>query len=188
MESTLVISADFSLLPVIEGCLRQEVRSQKTLYDKYKGQMFRIALRYADNREDAEDILQEGFLKIFRSMPDWKPVGSFEGWMKKIMVNTAIEALRRNKKFSLHTTLDFISETSEDLSVLDTLTGEEILQQIMSLPPGYRMVFNLFAIEGFSHAEIAQQLNISEGTSKSQYAKARRHLQISCEKFMHPTL
>lgn len=162
---------------LIEGCLLGNPVMQKNLYDKYAPKMYGICLRYAANTEDAKDILQDGFVKVFINLSKFKAAGSFEGWMRRIFVNTAIEHYRRKNQ------LYAISENQEenipnqDISALDKLAAEDIIRLISELPNGYRTVFNLFAVEGYSHKEIATMMNITEGTSKSQYARAKAWLQ-----------
>ena len=162
---------------LIEGCLLGNPVMQKNLYDKYAPKMYGICLRYAANTEDAKDILQDGFVKVFINLSKFKAAGSFEGWMRRIFVNTAIEHYRRKNQ------LYAISENQEenipnqDISALDELAAEDIIRLISELPNGYRTVFNLFAVEGYSHKEIATMMNITEGTSKSQYARAKAWLQ-----------
>jgi len=162
---------------LIRGCLQNNAAMQKMLYDKYAAKLFGIALRYAHSQEDAKDILQDGFVKVFKNLSKYKGTGSFEGWMRRIMVNTAIEHYRKkNNTYEIQESHEE-SITDRDLTALDKLAAEEILNMVKALPNGYRTVFNLFAIEGFSHKEIAAMLNISEGTSKSQYARAKALLQ-----------
>jgi RNA polymerase sigma-70 factor (ECF subfamily) len=162
---------------LIRGCLQNNAAMQKMLYDKYAAKLFGIALRYAHSQEDAKDILQDGFVKVFKNLSKYKGTGSFEGWMRRIMVNTAIEHYRKkNHTYEIQESHEE-SITDRDLTALDKLAAEEILNMIKALPNGYKTVFNLFAIEGFSHKEIADMLNISEGTSKSQYARAKALLQ-----------
>ena len=162
---------------LIEGCLLGNPVMQKKLYDKYAPKMYGICLRYAANPEDAKDILQDGFVKVYINLSKFKAAGSFEGWMRRIFVNTAIEHYRRKNQ------LYAISENQEenipnqDISALDELAAEDIIRLISELPNGYRTVFNLFAVEGYSHKEIATMMNITEGTSKSQYARAKAWLQ-----------
>lgn len=162
---------------LIEGCLLGNPVMQKNLYDKYAPKMYGICLRYAANTEDAKDILQDGFVKVYINLSKFKAAGSFEGWMRRIFVNTAIEHYRRKNQ------LYAISENQEenipnqDISALDALAAEDIIKLISELPNGYRTVFNLFAVEGYSHKEIATMMNITEGTSKSQYARAKAWLQ-----------
>lgn len=148
-------------------------RAQKLLYDRYSSKMFGVCLRYAQDYQNAEDILQEGFVKAFRNMEKFRFEGSFEGWLRRIMVNTAIEMHRRkNHLYPLveveNTDIELIEENAVSM-----LAADDLMNMISSLSPGYRTVFNLYAIEGYSHKEIAEQLNISEGTSKSQLARAR---------------
>lgn len=158
---------------IIKKCLTGDRVSQKMLYDKYASKMFGVCLRYAPDYQSAEDVLQDGFIKAFRNLDRFRFEGSFEGWLRKIMVNTAIEAHRR--KNSLYPIVDVDNAEVEfyDETAIDKLAAEDLMQMIGSLSPGYRTVFSLYAIEGFSHKEISEQLNISEGTSKSQLARAR---------------
>ena len=162
---------------IIRGCLQNSAAMQKMLYDKYAAKMYGIALRYAHDPEDAKDILQDGFVKVFQNLSKFKGTGAFEGWMRRIFVNTAIEHYR--KKNNTYEIQESHEEQINDREVtaLDKLAAVEILNMVKSLPNGYRTVFNLFAIEGYSHKEIADLLNISEGTSKSQYARAKALLQ-----------
>ncbi|MFI5172030.1 MAG: RNA polymerase sigma factor [Chitinophagales bacterium] len=147
--------------------------SQKLLYDRFASKMFGVCMRYAPDYQIAEDILQEGFVKAFKNLDRFRFEGSFEGWLRKIMVNTAIEMHRR--KNLLYTIVDVENTEVEfvDENALSKLAVDDIMMMIASLSPGYKTVFCLYAIEGFSHKEIAEQLNISEGTSKSQLARAR---------------
>jgi len=158
---------------LIRQCLKGDRVSQKLLYDRFCSKMFGVCLRYAPDYQSAEDILQEGFIKAFRHLERFRFEGSFEGWLRKIMVNTAIEVHRR--KNTLYPILDVEQTEVEfyDENALDKLAAGDLMQMIESLSPGYRTVISLYAIEGFSHKEIAEQLNISEGTSKSQLARAR---------------
>ena len=162
---------------LIEGCLLGNPVMQRKLYDKHAPKMYGICLRYAANSEDAKDILQDGFVKVFVNLGKFMATGSFEGWMRRIFVNTAIEHYRKKNQ------LYAISENQEEnipnqeVSALDELEAEDIIRLISELPNGYRTVFNLFAVEGYSHKEIATMMNISEGTSKSQYARAKAWLQ-----------
>lgn len=162
---------------IIRGCLQNSASMQKMLYDKYSAKMYGIAVRYAHDTEDAKDILQDGFVKVFQNLSKFKGIGVFEGWMRRIFVNTAIEHYR--KKNNTYEIQESHEEQINDreINALDKLAAVEILNMVKSLPNGYRTVFNLFAIEGYSHKEIAEMLNISEGTSKSQYARAKALLQ-----------
>ena len=162
---------------LIRLCKRKNATAQKLLYNNYHSGLLGICLRYGKSRAEAEDILQLGMITIFKKIASYSGKGSFEGWMKRIMVNVAIDNFRKNNKFYYHQDIDeingkpyFASDIPKDLEVKD------ILVTIQQLPPGYRMVFNLYAIEGYSHKEIAEKLSISENTSKTQLLKARKSL------------
>ena len=142
-------------------------------------------MRYAANRTDAEDILQMGFVKMFQKMDDFKNTGSFEGWVRRIMVNTAIELYRKNVRLLNTVELDGVIEV-DDVNALNQLAVKDLMHLVQNLPDGYRMVFNLYAIEGYSHKEIAEQLGISEGGSKSQLSRARNYLQDKIRKLEVP--
>lgn len=158
---------------IVEGCLQNDPRAQRRLYEMYASKMLAVCYRYSRDREEAEDILQEGFIKIFNNIHRYGFEGSFEGWMRRIFVNTAIDAIRKNKSLMLETPInDNISESfAED--AIDNLEVEYLMNLVQSLPTGYRLVFNLYAIEGYSHAEIGEKLNITESTSRSQYTRAK---------------
>ena len=158
---------------LIRQCTKGDRIAQKQLYDRFASRMLGVCLRYAQDYQTAEDILQEGFIKTFKHIERFRFEGSFEGWLRRIMVNTAIEAHRR--KNNMYPILDVEQQEVEfyDEDALDKLAAEDLMAMINTLSPGYKTVFSLYAIEGFSHKEIAEQLNISEGTSKSQLARAR---------------
>lgn len=162
---------------IIKGCRRKESVAQKLLYEEYSGCMFGVCLRYSGSKQDAEDILHEGFLKIFEKIGQFKSRGSFVGWMRKIMVNTALEKYRNQYRVVQMNddTKGFEQVSHEDLT--ENLTVKELMNFIQDLSPQYRLVFNMYAIEGFSHKEISTTLNISEGTSKSNLSRARTILQ-----------
>lgn len=164
---------------IINGCLKGNRRDQELLYRRHAPKLYAVCLQYSGNDEEARDILQEGFIKIFENLSHYKYEGSFEGWMRKIIVNTALEKYRSRHNLYRVDDIDQIAELdsdpdSEDYSGLEAVDLMEIIRE---LPPKYRMVFNLFAIEGYSHKEIGQMINISEGTSKSNLARARIILQ-----------
>jgi RNA polymerase sigma factor (sigma-70 family) len=167
---------------LIEGCIRGDRKMQYELYERFAPKMYGVCLRYASNNEEAEDILQEGFIKVFKKIGSFRSEGSFEGWMRRIFVNTAIEHFRRK------TYTQPITETEENtvegkyLSVLDALAEKDIVQLVQQLSPGYRTVFNMYVIEGYSHKQIADELGISEGTSKSQLSRAKQILQELVQK------
>jgi len=169
---------------LIAGCIRHDKACQEALYKRFYGKMMGVCLRYAKDRDEASDMLQEGFIKVFTSLRNFSFKGSFEGWVRRIVVNTAVDHLRRNKHgYMIVSTVyaregdvpDPAEEMEED-NLLNNLSEEEILNAISQLSPAYRTVFNLYVMENFPHKEIADQLGISEGTSKSNLAKARFQL------------
>ncbi|MGE5519305.1 MAG: RNA polymerase sigma factor [Candidatus Dadabacteria bacterium] len=162
---------------LINGCTNGDRRFQYELYRKYSPVMYGVCLRYAGNTEEAEDILQEGFIKVFNKIGSFRKEGSFEGWMRRIFVNTAIEHYR--KKIYLQPITEHEENTVEGkyLSVLDSLAEKDIIKLVQQLSPGYRTVFNMYVVEGYTHRQIAEQLGISEGTSKSQLSRAKSILQ-----------
>jgi len=162
---------------LIRLCMRKNASAQKLLYNTYHSVLLGICLRYGKSRDEAEDILQLSMIKIFKNISSYSGKGSFKGWMKRIVVNIAIDNFRKNNKYYYHQDIDeingksyFVSEIPDDLEVKD------ILNTVQQLPNGYRMVFNLYAIEGYSHKEISNKLGISENTSKTQLLKARKSL------------
>lgn len=162
---------------LIEGCEKGERRAQKALYDQFSGKMFAVCLRYVNDRETARDLLQDGFVKVFHSIGTYTGSGSFEGWVRRIFVNVALEYLRRNDVLREAIDLDQVVESPRsESSALSELSAAELMRLIQRLPTGFRTVFNLFAIEGYSHREIAEMLKISESTSRSQYVRARQVL------------
>ena len=165
---------------LIAGCLKGDKLSQRDLYDKYSRKMFGVCLRYCNRREEAEEVLQEGLLKVFHNLKDFKRVGPLESWIKRIIINTALDFYRRNKNRQQET--EWQENIIISIEPLTELKTKELLKIIQSLPLGFRTVFNLYAIEGYNHAEIGDMLNISEGTSKSQYSRARQHLMTMIEK------
>jgi RNA polymerase sigma-70 factor (ECF subfamily) len=146
--------------------------------------MLGICVRYVNERETARDVVQEGFIKVFTKIDGYSGIGSFEGWMKKVFITTALEQLREERVFNLQVSWDDSPETVDncDVSVVEKLSADEILECINELPAGFKTVFNLYAIEGYSHTEIARMLNIKEGTSRSQFARARQILQTKIQK------
>jgi len=150
---------------------------QAALYERYASRMYGVCLRYTSDPEEAQDILQEGFIKVFRHLEKFRQEGSFEGWIRRIMINTAIEYFRKKKYLNPVTEKEEASLESTDETALDRLAEKDIIGLIQQLSPGYRTVFNLYVIEGYGHKEIAEMLGISEGTSKSQLARAKSVLQ-----------
>jgi RNA polymerase sigma factor (sigma-70 family) len=162
---------------LIKGCIGGDRRMQEALYNRFSPRMYAVCLRYAGNAEEAEDILQEGFIKIFKKLDTFRSEGSFEGWIRRIFVNTAIEHFRRKRYLQTVSEKEENTIEGKDISVLDKLAAKDILALIKELSPGYRTVFNMYVVEGYTHKEIADMLGISEGTSKSQLSRAKVILQ-----------
>ena len=169
---------------IIEGCARHERKAQKLLYDKYSRYLLGVCMRYASDKAEAEDILQDSFLKIFFSIKDFSGTGSFIGWLRKVAVNTAITYYHKNLKYRYHVDIDeYVAvEAGTNSFEEDLFTSEELYIVLNELPAGYRMVFNLYAIEGYKHKEIAEILGIDTNTSKSQYSRAKAVLRCKLEK------
>ena len=175
---------------LIKRCIARDRQAQKILYERYAPLLLGVCIRYAIDRDEAEDILQEGFIKVFFHLHEYSGYGPLVNWMRKIMVNTAITHYHRTLKHRYHSELDDIQEygaIAGDFSEGD-FTREELLEVIHSLPPGYRMVFNLYAVEGFKHREIAEMMNIDVNTSKSQYSRARQIIRQKLEKLSREAL
>ena len=163
---------------LIKGCIEGKKDVQQQLYKRFAGTMFGVCLRYFDSREEAEDALQEGFIRVFTNLGTFRNEGSLEGWIRRIIVNTALNQLRNNQKHQHHLDLDDVgNELSDESDLISRLSKEDMLRLLIELPPGYRMVFNLYEIEGYSHKEIAEMFTISVSTSKTQLLKARKVLQ-----------
>jgi RNA polymerase sigma factor (sigma-70 family) len=162
---------------LIKGCLRRERAAQQQLYDMYSSRMYAICYRYVRHAMEAEDILVTAFTKIFDRIDQFKAEGSFEGWIRRIIVNEALTYLRRSRTMYLETDLEQADREPDYDKLSDHLEAEDLLKMIKELPAGYRLVFNMYAIDGYSHKEIADQLGISENTSKSQLSRARVYLQ-----------
>lgn len=163
---------------IIEGCCRNERKAQKALYERYASILLGVCIRYSGRRDEAEDILQDGLIKVYFNIKEYAGRGSFINWMKKIMVNTAITHYHRNLKHHYHQDIEDIRETDIEGIPMNAseFTREELLSVIRDLPYGYRMIFNLYAIEGYKHKEIAEMLEIDVNTSKSQYSRAKGHI------------
>jgi len=181
------------LMEIVEGCLRGERRSQEALFKQFYGKMMAVCLRYISDRDTAQEVLQEGFIKVFDKLEVFDFKGSFEGWIRRIIANTAIDAIRKNKRnpFLSDQDNDFKQEAVNELEEkekfqLIEVKAEIAMEAISKLSPAYRTVFNLYVLEDYSHKEIAELLGINEGTSKSNLAKAKMNLQrILNEKFKH---
>lgn len=167
---------------LILGCIAARPKAQKALFDIYAPKLYVVCLRYLKDQMRAQDVLQDTFVKIFANIGNYKSEGAFEGWLKKIAVNTCLDQLRKDKKLLTDVSIDDVSHklSSESFSA-EKLMADDLLKLVQALPDGYRTVFNLFAIEGYSHQEIAQQLGISESTSKTQYLRARAYLKDRIE-------
>jgi RNA polymerase sigma-70 factor (ECF subfamily) len=165
---------------LVRGCVLKNEAAQKAVFDLYAGKMLGVCMRYARNNADAEDMLQDAFIKVFDKIKQFKGEGSFEGWIRKIVVNTALKKytlIRYDKEIIGHEGVDAEHFFSTEQGAYAHLSEKELLQLINKLPDGYRFVFNMYVIEGYSHDEIATLLGIQSGTSRSQLAKARMLLQ-----------
>ena len=174
----------FSESDLINGCKEGNRRMQEEMYRRFSPRMYAVCLRYASNAEEAEDILQEGFIKIFKKLDSFRGEGSFEGWVRRVFVNTAIEQFRRKRYLQPVTEREENTIEGKSLSALDGLAEKDILALIKELSPGYRTVFNMYVVEGYTHKEIAEMLGISEGTSKSQLSRAKVILQEMVKKYL----
>ena len=164
---------------IINGCLKGDRRDQELLYRRYAARLYAVCLQYSGNDEEARDVLQEGFIKIYENLVHYKYEGSFDGWVRRIMVNTALEKYRSKHNLYRVDDIDQIPEPNAEPDNEDYagLEARDLIEIIRELPPRYRIVFNLFAIEGYSHKEISDMMSISEGTSKSNLSRARVILQ-----------
>ncbi len=163
---------------ILQGCLKNHAAAQKELYNRYSPKMLAVCYRFAHSREDAEDMLQEGFIKVFLQMHTFQSKGAFEGWIRRIMVHTCINHLKKNKRFN--ESVDLIQASSLQIreeNIPSIVQAKQIVDCIRMLPLGYRTVLNLYAIEGYAHREISVMLDIEESTSRSQYTRARQMLE-----------
>ncbi len=168
---------------LVNACLKGDSKAQKQLYERFAPKMFGVCLRYAKDDDTAQDYLQEGFIRVFNNLDKFRFEGSFEGWIRRIVVNTALEKLRKMDVIKNSVEVEKALFKANDVEqVMDQINAGELLQLIQTLPTGFRTVFNLYAIEGYTHQEIGNMLNISEGTSKSQYSRARQWLQLRLNK------
>jgi len=164
---------------IIAGCVNGEPWAQKKIYELHAPAMMSVCVRYITDRETARDLLQDGFIKLFSKIDTYSGAGSFGGWVRRIFVTTCLEYIRQKDALKLSESIDELSHSIEDVnvSVLEKISADDLLKAITELPTGYRTVFNLYAIEGYSHLEIANFLKISENTSRSQFMRARKLLQ-----------
>jgi len=162
---------------LIEGCKLRNPLAQRHLYEKYSRKMMGVCLRYANSREEAEDVLQDGFVKVFEKINTFQGQGSFEGWIRRIFVNTALDNIRRNKENNLLSDIEQVGYALDSgQNVEGELNTAELMKILSQIPAGYRIVFNMFVIEGYSHKEIAEELGVSESTSKTQFLRAKAYL------------
>lgn len=163
---------------IIAGCLHNEVAAQRELYNRYSPKMLSVCYRFAQNREDGEDMLQEGFIKVFTQIHTFQNKGAFEGWIRRIIVHTCINFLKKHKKFNESVDLDYANYIQvKEETVPSIMQARQIVECIRLLPLGYRTVLNLYALEGYSHKEIGSMLDIEESTSRSQYTRAKSMLE-----------
>ena len=163
---------------IISGCLHNDVAAQRELYNRYSPKMLSVCYRFAQNREDGEDMLQEGFINVFTQIHTFQNKGAFEGWIRRIIVHTCINFLKKHKKFNVSVDLDYdyYLQVKEE-TVPSIMQARQIVECIRLLPLGYRTVLNLYALEGYSHKEIGAMLDIEESTSRSQYTRAKTMLE-----------
>ena len=162
---------------LVNECVSGKVSAQKTFYERFARKMMGVCLRYASSYEEAQDVLQDGFIKVFNNLDRYQNKGSLEGWVRRIMVNTSLDAYRKNKKHQQDVGMDQVEYLVEDKSyIIEDIQADDLLKLVQSIPEGYRVVFNLYAIEGYSHKEIAERLGVTESTSKSQYSRAKKLL------------
>ena len=163
---------------ILEGCLRNESLAQRELYNRYSPKMLAVCYRFGHHREDAEDMLQEGFIKVFSQIHTFRNQGAFEGWIRRIIVHTCINNLKKNKKFNENVDIMYATGIQiREESVPSIVQAKQVVECIRLLPLGYRTVLNLYAIEGYSHKEISEMLEIEESTSRSQYTRAKQMLE-----------
>lgn len=164
---------------LVKKCLEKDTLAQKHLFDMYSKKMMGVCLRYSKDSDEAQDVLQIGFIKVFEKLDLYNSTGSLEGWIRKIIVNTALDNIRRNKKFMNDIELEKVDYQLHNYNedAVDVLSAQDLLGVIKKMPTGFRTVFNMYVIEGYSHQEIAEELTISVNTSKSQLSRARAYLQ-----------
>lgn len=181
---------DHKVLALIEGCKKKNRESQKMLYEHFYSFSMRICLRYSLHEDEAIEILNDGFMKVFNKLDKYDRKLSFQGWLRRIMVNTAIDYYRRNKKYIKNKSIDELNGEESNISdfddsIISKMSYTEIIGLVQRLSPSYRTVFNLYVIDGYNHKEIAEKLKITEGASKSNLSKARERLRQLLKKFCH---
>lgn len=165
---------------IIEGCVRRDSKAQRRLYDLYASKMLAVCVRYVGSRENAKDVLQEGFLTVFDKIGTYKGHGSFEGWMRRVFANESLMYIRRNDALKYADEIDSVPESGLGLDTetpLDKINAKQLMDLITQMPAGFRTVFNLYVLEGYSHQEISETLGITEGSSRSQLSRGRVWLQ-----------
>ncbi len=169
---------------IIEGCLKHDRIAQQWLFDKYSRQMLAWCMRYSENKAEAEDILQDALVRVYFNIEEYSGKGSFSGWLRKIAVNSAISHYHKNLKYRHSVDIDdyIVAEATMDDQDDCRFTADELMGVLNGLPPGFRMIFNLYAVEGYKHKEIAKRLNIDPGTSKSQYSRAKVLIRAKLDK------
>ena len=179
MEFQIYSAADAAL---VEGCKKGDRRAQECLYEKYSAKLYALCCRYVRDRMEAEDVMVTSFMKVFERISQYKGAGSFEGWIRRIAVNESLTYLRKNKYMYLESDMEQVDRKLNFNQLENHFEAEDLTKLIAELPTGYRIIFNLYVIDGYSHKEIAEQLGISENTSKSQLSRARallrRHLLV----------
>jgi len=164
---------------LVSKCLEKDTLAQKQLFEYYSRRMMGVCLRYSKDADEAQDVLQMGFIKVFEKLDMYNRKGSLEGWIRKIIVNTALDNIRKNKKLMNNVEMEKVDYQLHNYNenAIDVLSAQDLLKVIQNMPTGFKTVFNMYVIEGYSHKEIAEELNISVNTSKSQFSRARAYLQ-----------
>lgn len=171
---------------LVKECVKGNAKAQHMLFERFSRKMLGVCLRYSKKLEEAEDVLQDGFIKVFSNLKDFTNEGSLEGWIRRIMVNTALDAIRKNNKFLKDISIDAVDfQIGNNDYTIEKMNAEDLLSLINSMPEGYKVVFNMYAIEGYKHNDIATTLGISESTSKSQYLRAKAYLRAKLELISH---
>jgi len=174
------------LKKIVGGCIRNDSRAQRKLFELFSSKMYAVCVRYVGDRDTAKDILQDGFLVVFDKIGTYKGEGSFEGWMRRIFINQSLMYIRKNDALKNSDEIDsvpLVSMGMDTYGAVEQMSSKELLGIIADMPVGFRAVFNLYAIEGYSHAEVAEALGISEGSSRSQLSRARLWLQERIKKY-----
>lgn len=170
-------TTQYSDVAIVEGCLREDRRFQQLLYERFYGSMMTVCMRYTGDREEARDVLHEGFIKVFGNLTKYEQGTNLGAWIRRVVVNTAIDCYRRSSKIPPSVEVNTAIHEADSRDVLAEMSAAEILKLVQSLTPAYRAVFNMYVMDGYSHKEIGEMLGISEGTSKSNLSKARMKLQ-----------